>query len=500
MDTKLFNQKLKAIFSNGHGEVGLEVGTDAGLALDEFIQIPKCMKKPWCAKLDAADFHTKTGTELPKRIKPFYEGASCLEFMGEVGWVTSGNVQIHNGQKSCQVNFKNQFYWIKITEFHIDQGTVDDLKAFFSVNVGHIRDLALDVSDLNWVHAIRYWATVAGFVVSTKSNEYTIVDDPESFAAGADDFVKFAINYSSSSWTACAARATSWRKTNHATGGEIASGYPRRWLVKENKFADITDKQQRLKQERQKTAAFYIATHGSSVHVILSMMAKEDKHHWSEFDPSYGFIQTWDVGQSTTVRMSPADQVAGSAIVVDSLVVLKMLLSEGLVPLLMNIAQINSLIDAYDKVNNNSVACAIYSKWFLDGHPLHHKPVFFSQRDPSFLELAVELAIVAQRYYTGSTISASAALQNISQQATNEMIRTNWASITTSRKDIASNDFVIAVKKLKGGITADAISDLISDDVNKSKPALEEYNRVQQVIANRLNIKVGQVRFESVKI
>lgn len=59
--------------------------------------------------------------------------------------------------------------------------------------------------------------------------------------ADCHDFVVAAIDYNVNTWTACAASATSWRKSNHATGGDIAQGFPRRWLQKENKLNDTID-------------------------------------------------------------------------------------------------------------------------------------------------------------------------------------------------------------------------------------------------------------------
>ncbi|CAF1514231.1 unnamed protein product [Adineta steineri] len=59
-------------------------------------------------------------------------------------------------------------------------------------------------------------------------------DDPQWIDPGNEAFAAFSIESSGNAWTACAARTTSWKKSNHATGGIPAIGLPRRWMQKEN--------------------------------------------------------------------------------------------------------------------------------------------------------------------------------------------------------------------------------------------------------------------------
>lgn len=47
LDTQAINAQLKALFRNGRTEIGLEVGADAGLSPNEYIQIPQSMQKTW---------------------------------------------------------------------------------------------------------------------------------------------------------------------------------------------------------------------------------------------------------------------------------------------------------------------------------------------------------------------------------------------------------------------------------------------------------------------
>ncbi|CAF1162336.1 unnamed protein product [Didymodactylos carnosus] len=78
---------------------------------------------------------------------------------------------------------------------------------------------------------------------------------------------------------------------------------------------------------------------------------------------------------------------------------------EGIASLLTHIDQLNPLKTAYEKAAAQSMQCAVYSRWFFDGHPVHMGPIDLNQRDASFNDLADELAIVGTRYYSGSTIS-----------------------------------------------------------------------------------------------
>ncbi len=48
---KSIDEQLTYLFSNGKGEVGLEIGIDAGLDQNAYIQIPKSFIKPWVAKI-----------------------------------------------------------------------------------------------------------------------------------------------------------------------------------------------------------------------------------------------------------------------------------------------------------------------------------------------------------------------------------------------------------------------------------------------------------------
>ena len=222
----------------------------------------------------------------------------------------------------------------------------------------------------------------------------------------------------------------------------------------------------RIKDEKEKTRAFYVATHAASVHVILSLLAPENFNHWSKYDPSYGTILKWKVGKSTTVRMSPLDQVAGTAAVVDSVVVLKMLTGEGISPFLHYSSQVKPLLQAYRMIKQDGMACAVYGKWFLEGHPADIQPINFSQHDAQFADLVSELAIIGVKYYNGSTISHSATLQSLAKQSINEVVKMNWTYVANNKNKVVGSDFVEAVQLIKTGVTTDMLSNLISEDTD----------------------------------
>ncbi|CAF1001453.1 unnamed protein product, partial [Didymodactylos carnosus] len=141
--------------------------------------------------------------------------------------------------------------------------------------------------------------------LTSKSKEYIIVDDPIAFHPSSDAFFEFAKRYHSNAWTAAAAKTTSWRRSNHATGAEIATEFPKRWLMKEGYWDSDQGKATRIQKQKNATSAFYIATHAVSVHSVLALMVPATKVHWAYIDPSFGCITSWDVRASTTVRMVP---------------------------------------------------------------------------------------------------------------------------------------------------------------------------------------------------
>jgi hypothetical protein len=491
------NALFEKIFRNGVGEAGLEVGSDPGLPADEYIRIPRSLNKLWYVRLTRAEFDEmkeEAADETPARDLGDY----VEEYPGSVegcrglgGWVTGGTLVVHEGKFQWKEDSDSDGR--DVEEFHINPPTDGDLKDFITVNMGHIRDNDFTTATQMWIHACRFWAVVAGFVTSTKNKEYILVDKPTEHAAGIDDMADFISEYSANAWTASAARATSWRKTNHATGGQIVQGFPRSWLNKMGYIEQQTDDARRLAHMREVTSAFYIATHASSVHATLALQAPGDTAHWAEIDPSFGLIPKWEIGTSAKIRMEPKTQVAGVSIVTDSVIVLRMMIKEALAPLLNNINQAEALFAAFETVRTEGIRCASYAKWFLDGHPEDLDAIDFGQKDPSYADLAGELATVATRYYHDTTIGKSQALANAASQLGASETAVTWSTLAAKKKQISSVQIVKAVTAIKGAGTATTVTKLLSGNNDEIDEGVTEYNRQLARLATMASVTAPPV-------
>jgi len=476
IDPAAFNAALALIFTNGIGQAGLEVGSDPGLPVDNYIQIPLQMEKVWVAKISdyptaVAQHSFPTGTQYDAIATD-----SVLDLSTKVGWITSawGDIIVHD--EKLYVTRTGPM--IEIEDFRVQPPTLDDVRAFYTVNVGHIKDAELAEDQKLWVHATRFWSVISGLVTSTKSNEYVSVPNPTVMAPDADVAAAFISDFAENAWTACAARVTSWRKTNHATGGEMASGFPKRWLQKMQYWPTSPDKAVSSRAQRKATTAFYVATHAVSVHATLALMLPTDEHHWAVIDPKYGMIVSWSIGESAKIRMSPRTQVAGAAVVVDSVVVLRMLVKEGLSPMLANRGQLAALMTAYNTVATEGMRCATYAKWFFDGHPDAITAESFSQKDAAYIDISGELATVAIKYYATSTIGQSMSLSNASQQSSDEVAKTTWSALASSKRQASSQQIVQAVSYLKGASAAGTVAHILASDETEVRTAVADYNTV----------------------
>jgi len=495
-DEQSINKALAELFSNGVGEVGLEVGTDPGLAASEHIRIPECMFKRWAVRITpgAYDRYVKTlGADARAALEgttPYSpnEGDTVESLAGKPGWVVDGELTLHEG--AVWVHYRGSEALLE-TDMHLfPSHSAADIRQFVTVNTDHIKDDDFDAATRNWIHACRFWAVAAGFVMTTKSKEWVRVPDSPSppTTDAMNDAVAFIASYAANAFTASAARATSWRKSNHATGGAEVAGFPRRWLNKMGYIAPEPDKVARQRKIRAATNAFYIATHASSVHAVLALMASDDTAHWATVDPSAGLLVGWEVGESTRIRMSPKTQVAGTAIVVDSVVVLKMAIKEGIAPLIAAIDQVDALVGAYKEVEEHGVAVASYAKWFLDGHPEALTPRAFSQKDAAFADLVGELAIIGTKYYAGSTIAGSAALSNAADQLGDETAKVNWSSLASQRKAVSGAQMVSAVAALKGASASGAVAQILAGDEATIRAGVGAYNSVLTELAGKLSL------------
>lgn len=474
MVDSIINGQLTYLYSNGKGEVGLEVGADAGLGTNDYIQVPDCMKKKWAAKVNLVEYN-KIFKPL-KNIKEYIKGSYAKDYRGEPGWVTEGLIQIVGIAKKVKIVSSEGDHWVEISEIHVDPMTASDMAAFYTVNIGHIDDDCIGDEHHMWVHAVRFWSVAGGLVMANNNKEYSLVPTPKEMHPRSSEFCSFAINYSANAWTACAARTTSWKKTNHCTGGTPAIGLPRRWMQKENHWKVGLDIAAQRKSDVKVTSAFYVATHAVSVHAVLAQFAPSDDDHWCTVDPSYGMIFKWNILESIKVRMVPRDQVAGTAMVVDSLVVLRMLTSDGLAPILEFSNQAENLVSAYNEVKSNGMVCGVYKSWYFDGYPGTVRNSAFSQRSHQYFDLINELAIVAVKFYMGSTIAQSPTLQNVARQSSYESIKANWASAAQVKHELATGDLIKVIGMIRGVSGAPIVKKLLSDVVDDQTRAVGEFN------------------------
>jgi len=487
---------FKATFTNGVAEVGLEVGSDPGLPTSEYIRIPASMAlrwhvivegvDAWKAALKAWGYEGRDGAKSTKG-----KGAETSKaYFGRYipGEIIDEHAELYKANNKLFVRYlvdgSDDPIDLTVESFHQPLPSAEAAADFYVVNDGHIRDAEIMNNRLMWVHAVRYWSVVSGLVyVGDKcgaSVEYIEVDTPEKSYdnPAAVEFAEFIYTFQYQSYTALSARAGTWRKTNHCTGGQIATGFARRWLTKEGMYGSATDKADRQRDERLATSAFYVATHASSVHAILAHMSAENPHHWAHLDPKYGLQNSWDVKSSTKLRLAPNTQVAGAAWVSDGKVVLEMMVKEGISPLLNKRHQIGALVAAYNEVLTNGVRCAVYARWFMGNHPdaSLRAPIAFDQKNAGTAELIGELACVAKLYYRGSTIAGSAALNSATEQAADAVAEEAWRAIGTARASSTSEQIVAVYTAMKGGATTATIAEVLSADDAVATRAITAYN------------------------
>lgn len=497
---------LNKIFSNGRGEAGLEVGVDPGLAVSEYIRIPRCMVKKWAGKIEegaenevkwklvsgALDEKGKkkrgSAANTPTRVDIKDYPGNPAECVGLSGWLTSGMITIVDQTYSISAKVNDQVVYVKLAEFYVEPFTARDIKMFWGVNQNHIHDQDFDEATKTWIHAIRFWSVVSGFVVTEHSREYVVIEDVDDDRLGDDEFVRFVVDYRANAWTACAARAGTWRKTNHATGGDVVAGFAKRWLAKMGYMPNEANREARMRAEKGVTKAFYTATHAACVHSVLANMAHADPNHWAKVSPENGLITAWDIKDSALIRMVPNTQVAGGAMVADAMVVLRMLVKEGLAPMLEAVSEVAALVASFEVLEKEGVKCATYAKWFLDGHPKGNAPMSFNQKDTAHAALVGELGQVAEKYYRGTTIADSAALKSAAAQMSSTTSGDTWAAIGRRKTTLSSEQVVAAYGALRGASAADAVARLTSRDENDLRAAVGAYNASNGHIASLVGV------------
>lgn len=484
VDVAAINARLARLYSNGRQEVGLEVGADAGLVPNEYIQVPRSMLKKW------AYCNVASGSGTPPYARTETDTVSDLR--NKSGWAV---IEATNSEARV-ITYEGKFFTKTyragtpkpISDFLVEPCTYDDLRRFLIANQGHIRDDQIQLEKVHYVHAARFWSLTSGLVMGDKNVEYTVVDDPTSELAAVDTLAQQVLGLMGESVTAAAARATSWRKTNHASGGEIATGFPRRWLEQNGHWTNQGTAAEKSASNKNATTMFYVATHGVAVHNVLALMAHSDPGHWASIDPRCGLAKDWDVKESTAVRIAPMTQVAGVAMVVDSVVVLSMLVSEGLVPLLENISQWRTLVDKHNEVKSGGVAIATYAGWFLEGHPNGVPKKAFSQKSADVSDIIGELSAVATNYYRRSTIGQSPALENAARQLASTGATARWASLARERNASTNTAAVAAYRRITGSAAGKAISQLASEEEPEVEEGVNNYNSIQDLVGQALGI------------
>ncbi|KAK5013250.1 hypothetical protein LTR60_003722 [Cryomyces antarcticus] len=130
----------------------------------------------------------------------------------------------------------------------------------------------------------------------------------------------------------------------------------------------------------------------AGVHAILASHAGSDNAHWAKVNPSYGFCPTWLIKRT--------------AMVVDAMDVLRMLVQDRLAFLLKNTDAITSLVRLYNQVKQHGICVVSYAEWFLEDHPEWTKPVAFDQEQAETFSVIGELAVMASIFYKSTAAFA----------------------------------------------------------------------------------------------
>jgi len=224
------------------------------------------------------------------------------------------------------------------------------------------------------------------------------------------------------------------------------------------------------------------------VHAVLANMAPVDPHHFVYFRPAHGFINEWDVKESTTIRMTPRTQVAGAAKVADAVVVLQTLVTTGYAGILQNMSQINALMAAHRELEAEGMRCASYAAWYFNNHPTGTGPTRFSQRDAGFIGLIEEAAIAVTRLFPGSTISASATLRSSANESSNEAARTLWGGIAAAQGTANEATVMTALERIMGSSAQSSLVNLASGDAAQVRAGVTGYNQALTDAATALGM------------
>jgi hypothetical protein len=136
----------------------------------------------------------------------------------------------------------------------------------------------------------------------------------------------------------------------------------------------------------------------------------------------------------------------------------------------------------------NGVRVASYAQWFLDGHPERVERVSFNQKDSVCTNLIGELAAVAIKYYTTTTIGASPALGNAYEQLATETAKDLWSAMSKERKSASQDVAVKAYKRIMGASAATSVINMAAEDQDVVQAAVEAYNESLQIAAQGVGL------------
>ena len=246
--------------------------------------------------------------------------------------------------------------------------------------------------------------------------------------------------------TVLCVRAAMFRKTKDASGGSIATGFAKKFLMQ--KQWPMKDRA----EENRSTTDFYKSVHAASPVALLAMIALEDLGHFSVFSTPCGLRGAIMVHALVKLWVSGADQVAGGSMVSDSLVVLKMLKSEGIIPLIKNTDQLGAFRILHKTLREGGFRAHNAYQYYSSFHSKKSlgEAVHFEQRDASCHPLVCELATIAMTYYKGRTIANIPSLCNAGAASEDSGISSLWKSISLIRSSAPRDVIMTYYGAVKG--------------------------------------------------
>lgn len=479
---------LKRFFGSGPIEAGLEVGTDAGLSADEYIKIPKCCLKRvfYVESLANLNGMTVGGVFVPKE-ELGYVVAKVPDVVANLDAYDSDTMRFvffGGGLFVKKLNASKEIDQLVgtdrlVSEVYCDQWTVDDIKSFLIVN--DVTSAMVDNQRRPFFDACRLLSVMLGVGLTDHDKEWAIVENPPAGTVYEDSRVLDLLNMATDASTALCVRAAMFRKTKHATGGSLATGFAKKFLLQ---------KQWPMKdnaEQKKSTTDFYKAVHASSPVAILAMIAPKDLGHFAIFSPLCGIRGAMKVHASVSLRVGGPDQVAGGSMVSDALVVLKMLKSENILPLIKNTSLLGPLGLQHKKLREAGFRAHNAYQYYSGFHPykLAGAHVPFDQREPGCFPLVSELATIALTYYQGRTIANSPSLKTADASTEDASISALWKAISLMRKSAPRDIIMTYYGAMKGQDVAQVLAKVIeADDARFDTEKTELQNTINTALSS----------------